>query len=83
MRASRWLTYGSYIRSPAGAAAVSGPSGASCGPVTAGLAATERMSMFACIVYSSICLLLYILVVLILLMYFTIESDVSLDSIKV
>ena len=47
MRASRWLTYGSYMRSPAGAAAVSGPSGASSAPVTAGLAASERVSMWA------------------------------------
>ena len=58
VRASRWLTYGSYTRSPAGAAAVSGPSGASCAPVTAGLAATERVSMFA--LFSVYMLLLYI-----------------------
>ena len=61
MRASRWLTYGSYMRSPAGAAAVPGPSGASCAPLTAGLAATERVSMFALVtVYM---LLLYILAI--------------------
>ena len=54
MRASRWLTYGGYMCSPAGAAAVSGPSGASCAPVIAGPAATER----ACMVGSAVCELL-------------------------
>ena len=63
MRASRWLTYGGYMRSPAGAAAVSGPSGASCAPVTAGLAASEWVSMFALVIAYTVVLPLYILAI--------------------
>ena len=63
MRASRWLTYGSYTRSPAGAAAVSGPSGASRAPVTAGLAASEWVSMWALVIANTVVLPLCMLAI--------------------
>ena len=63
VRASRWLTYGRYMCSSPGAADVSGPSRASCAPVTAGLAVTERVSMFALVTVYTVMLLLYILAI--------------------